>query len=261
MRSEGTDRSDAGVPTGHVTPADVQQKQFRTARLGGGYRMREVDEFLDQVTDTLSSLIAENDRLRRDRASGSSVTAAPAVLGDVADPAAIDAFLQQEKGFLQSLGTLVQGHAEELKRMVRAARSASSAAPRSTEPAAASTEPAVEAAAPPTEGTASTVEEPTPAAEEPAPAPPEPSPVDTAAAAREDAPVAIGAAPAQDGSEVEEQEEEDAGELVDLKEDAGSTEGSGTEGAIRLDEPEPAEPRRSEEGSTGSLRELFWGEE
>ena len=47
-----------------VTPQDVQQKEFRVTRVGAGYRMREVDEFLDQITDTLSALIAENDRLR-----------------------------------------------------------------------------------------------------------------------------------------------------------------------------------------------------
>ena len=36
-------------------------------RVGSGYRMREVDEFLDQMTDTMSALVAENERLRDDR--------------------------------------------------------------------------------------------------------------------------------------------------------------------------------------------------
>ena len=49
---------------GKVTPLDVQQKEFRVTRVGSGYRMREVDEFLDQITDTLSALVAENERLR-----------------------------------------------------------------------------------------------------------------------------------------------------------------------------------------------------
>ena len=49
---------------GRVTPLDVQQKEFRVTRVGSGYRMREVDEFLDQITDTLTALVAENDRLR-----------------------------------------------------------------------------------------------------------------------------------------------------------------------------------------------------
>jgi hypothetical protein len=30
---------------------------------------------------------------------------------------------------------------------------------------------------------------------------------------------------------------------------------------IRIDEPEPARSRRSDEGGESSLRELFWGEE
>ena len=64
-----------------LTPVDVQQKEFRVARLGAGYRMREVDEFLDQVTDTLSSLLAENERLR---AGGTGQSAPPAVAPPVA---------------------------------------------------------------------------------------------------------------------------------------------------------------------------------
>ena len=54
----------ASTPTGRITPLDVQQKEFRVARFGAGYRMREVDEFLDQVTDAMSALVAENERLR-----------------------------------------------------------------------------------------------------------------------------------------------------------------------------------------------------
>ena len=47
-----------------VTPFDVQAKQFEMAHLGRGYRMREVDECLDDVTDMLSQLESENEALR-----------------------------------------------------------------------------------------------------------------------------------------------------------------------------------------------------
>jgi cell division initiation protein len=43
-----------------LTPVDVQQKQFRLAFRG--YNEREVDEFLDQVTEELARLHAENRR-------------------------------------------------------------------------------------------------------------------------------------------------------------------------------------------------------
>src|SRR4030095_7028296 len=54
-----------GAPAAKLSPTDVQQKEFRVARFGAGYRMREVDEFLDHVTDVLTTLIAENERLLR----------------------------------------------------------------------------------------------------------------------------------------------------------------------------------------------------
>jgi len=61
----------AGLPgpdqrrdTEGVTPFDVQARQFEMAHLGRGYKMREVDEYLDDVTDMLSQLEAENEALR-----------------------------------------------------------------------------------------------------------------------------------------------------------------------------------------------------
>ncbi|MFN2590177.1 MAG: DivIVA domain-containing protein [Actinomycetota bacterium] len=47
-----------------LTPVDVQQKQFRLAFRG--YHEREVDEFLDDVTEELARLHAENRRLREE---------------------------------------------------------------------------------------------------------------------------------------------------------------------------------------------------
>src|ERR1051326_8892423 len=46
-----------------ITPMDIQQKEFAVSRFSG-YRMRDVDEFLDQVTSAMSLLEDENKRLR-----------------------------------------------------------------------------------------------------------------------------------------------------------------------------------------------------
>ena len=55
---------DAATARPRLGPLDVQQKVFDIARLGSGYKMRDVDEFLDEVTDVLAALVAENDALR-----------------------------------------------------------------------------------------------------------------------------------------------------------------------------------------------------
>lgn len=47
-----------------ITPSDVQAEEFQMARFGRAYRMREVDEYLDDLTDMLSRLEAENEALR-----------------------------------------------------------------------------------------------------------------------------------------------------------------------------------------------------
>jgi DivIVA domain-containing protein len=215
---------------GRVTPLDVQQKEFRVTRVGSGYRMREVDEFLDQITDTLTALVAENDRLRT---SGGEVAAAPAgetrpsTTPSRTDPGAVDAFLQQERGFLQDLGGLVQAHAEELRSMIRAARSEPTVADTPTEPEA----PVAQIAAPVAE---SIVEvEPEPAAMD------EPAPV---------------------SEEIEERTEPPASEVEDGP-DAGTITRVVADEPIRLEEPQPARSGRSDEKEGDSLRELFWGEE
>ena len=146
-----------------VTPMRIQQKEFRVSRFGG-YKMRDVDEFLDEVTDALSGLMAEAEILRS-RSSDPAVVGTPD-LNDVsrqademirrarqeataiveaarqeaaasaaapasaprditpADRAAVAAFLANEKTFLQNLAGLVQGHAETVKGLVRAGRQA-----------------------------------------------------------------------------------------------------------------------------------------
>jgi DivIVA domain-containing protein len=49
-----------------LTPFDVQATTFEVARLGG-YALRAVDELLDEVTETMMALVAENEALQRDQ--------------------------------------------------------------------------------------------------------------------------------------------------------------------------------------------------
>jgi DivIVA domain-containing protein len=234
-------------PAGRITPVDIQQKEFQVARFGAGYRMREVDEFLDQVTDALSALVAENERLLRgsgDPGSASSREPVRPATGGT-DPGTVEAFLQREKGFLQDLGGLVQEHAEELRSMVRAARQSAPAA------AAPRPEGSMEtAAAAATRGIA-------------AEAPDEPE----APPAVEDADVMEAAEPATAAADASQEEgiDDENEEGDDEPEAAGGSAMTVTEAAadepIRLDEPEPARSGRQDEKEDGSLRELFWGEE
>jgi DivIVA domain-containing protein len=226
----------SAAPAGRMTPTDVQEKEFHVTRVGAGYRMREVDEFLDQVTDTLSTLIAENDRLRGTAAPerAASLPTSPPTAADPEDRGAVEAFLRREKGFLQDLGGLVQAHAEELRSMVRTVRR-DAVPPAATSVAAA--EP-VEAA-----DRRATVAEEVPASTEPAPAPSgtiEPLPAEP------------------------EQEHEEAPATSDRDDDRAAptaiTDADADE-PILLEEPEPARSRRSDEEEGNSLRELFWGEE
>ena len=165
MTDERTEGPASGVP---ITPADIQKQEFGVSRFGG-YRMRDVDEFLDRLTASTESLVAENDRLRsgaapivgtpdlddvsrqadeilqraREQAARivaeAKANATPTPAEGSADRPAVDAFLQQERSFLQDLAGLVQGHAESVKAMARKTRqpaeTASAQAPAPSEPA------------------------------------------------------------------------------------------------------------------------------
>jgi DivIVA domain-containing protein len=163
--------------TARLTPADVQQKEFRISFRG--YNERDVDEFLDRVTEELQRYEAEVMRLRSERASfdpasfdldaeqrrtlldaqeradaivreaearAAGIPAAPA--GDTR--AVVAPYLNREREFLQSLGALVQDHAQTIKTMVEEARrrteAASGAAARPTAPSQAPAAEAAEAA-------------------------------------------------------------------------------------------------------------------
>jgi DivIVA domain-containing protein len=146
----------SGSEVGRVTPADVQQVEFRLAFRG--YNERDVDAFLDRVTEDLAAYLEELERLRggagasqvpgdadqvlaRAREEAAAIVrraeeeaaairaSAAAPAGDAADlRAAVAPFLNREREFLQSLGSLVQGHAEEIKQMVLALRARAEAA-------------------------------------------------------------------------------------------------------------------------------------
>ena len=149
-RKRGTD--DAPATGARITPEEVQQVEFRLAFRG--YHERDVDSFLDRITEGLSSYLEELERLRlvagqppqaaagstrddgaivaRARAEADEIVrraheqaagiraAAGAGSGDARG--AVAPFLNREREFLQSLGGLVQGHAEEIKHMVLAIR-------------------------------------------------------------------------------------------------------------------------------------------
>jgi len=141
-----------------ITPADVQQVEFRLAFRG--YNERDVDAFLDRLTEDLASYMEEAERLRN-LAAGASVgpvattseatvpgaedilmrareeaseivrraeQEAEAIRGTGGDArVSVKPFLAREREFLQGLGSLVQSHAEEIRQMVIAVRARSEA--------------------------------------------------------------------------------------------------------------------------------------
>jgi len=158
-------KQEQGAPASgdrRLTPVDVQQVEFRLAFRG--YSERDVDAFLDRITEDLSGYLEENERLRagtglppaapeaalpderaeaddvlarareeaanivrRAEADAAAIRAAAGSAGSGDTRAAVAPFLNREREFLQALGTLVQGHAEEIKQMVLALRARSEA--------------------------------------------------------------------------------------------------------------------------------------
>ncbi len=168
MRKKKRDTQEAGFTTPatrpRLTPIDVQQKEFRLAFRG--YNERDVDEFLDLVTEELAAFVEENRRLQdhgdsnlaslggldvawapreaegileRARADAAAIVSeaearAEGILAAAgagpADPRGVIApYLNREREFLQSLGQLVQQHAESVRRMVKAAKEQAAAVP------------------------------------------------------------------------------------------------------------------------------------
>ncbi len=151
----GTAGDAPGIGRPRLTPIDIQQKEFRLAFRG--YNERDVDEFLDRVTEELAVYVEENRRLSaqggrdpepdvpgtseevdrivadaRARAEEivleAEVRAAAIAAGDGDTRAIVAPYLNRERDFLQELGKLVQGHAQAIKGMVEAARAQASRA-------------------------------------------------------------------------------------------------------------------------------------
>jgi DivIVA domain-containing protein len=235
--------SDRGS-TPRLAAEDIQAKEFRIARLRG-YKERDVDEFLDELTLAWSALLEENRRLRaqaggvhsigapdlddvarqadeiiaRARAEAGRIVAEAGVTAGVRqagddDRAAVSAFLSKERGFLQELATLVQGHAEGVKGMAREvfARPVTEERAPADEPASAARGATATAA---TDSATTTVE-------------------------ASDAKSSPGPRTAATPAPKDEEEEP----------------------PIRIEEPAPVRVPEHEEGSGDrSLKELFWGEE
>jgi len=272
-RKKGTD--DAPATGARITPEEVQQVEFRLAFRG--YKERDVDAFLDRITEGLSSYLEELERLRlvggqplqavagstgdaaavvararaeadeivrRAHEQAAGIRAAGAGSGDARGVVA--PFLNREREFLQGLGGLVQAHAEEIKQMVltireRAEASSVPDAPRSaaTPSSVAEVPPSVETDATGERATASS------ASQVPASAPPADLEPASAAEIRErlqasEPPVEIGPADEDD---------------LPPKAAAPIVVESGTEPVFST-EGAPATERRER-----SLRELFWGED
>lgn len=242
MRRKKAGGSDASAG-GRITPADVQQVAFRLAFRG--YNERDVDAFLDRITEDLAAYMEESQRLRA--GAQPSQQAAPdlsaskedaerivsearqeaarivreaearaavvATSGGGDSRAAVAPFLSSEREFLQNLGSLVQGHAEEVKRMVAEMRSTAETTPPGAVASAASSEPQ-------------------PLAEPELVAEPEAEPEPRASTTTEEAfaPISVPAA------------EDEASETEEPT-------------------PEPAPAQLRTDSGERSLRELFWGED
>jgi DivIVA domain-containing protein len=147
-----------GGPRQRLTPIDIQQKVFRLAFRG--YSERDVDEFLDHMTEDLAALHEENKRLREGLggSSGEDLEAArgqaEAIVREAREHAArlieeaggqpagtvsgggggglSSSFLLRERDFLQKLAHSVQDHARWLKEEAQRQRTSPGAPPTAT---------------------------------------------------------------------------------------------------------------------------------
>ena len=153
-RKKGEERTVSEGADARITPVDIQQVEFRLAFRG--YNERDVDAFLDRITEDLASYLEEIGQLRdgmgdatvgrvsigdgtadteailaraREEAAaivGRAEQAAAAIRGSTGAHGdtrmAVAPVLNAEREFLQSLGSLVQTHAEEIKQMVLSLR-------------------------------------------------------------------------------------------------------------------------------------------
>ncbi len=133
-----------------LTPLDIQQQAFRQAFRG--YNEKDVDEFLDTLTEQYTRLTEENRRLRSgaglpavggnpagsadaDAIRAQAQQEAAAVLADAraraaamggeasspggGDKAAVQGFLKQERDFLHGMAGTIQQHADTIREMAK----------------------------------------------------------------------------------------------------------------------------------------------
>jgi DivIVA domain-containing protein len=276
-----------------MTPVDIQQKVFRLAFRG--YNERDVDEFLDRITEDLAALHEENKRLREqvaepggaagdvsgaDRQAEAIVrqarehavrlvedaeqrAAAIGTAGASSVPGLPASFLLQERQFLQQMASLVQGHARRLKEEARRARAAADEPASPARAAEESGAPSEGAAA--VGGAAAAVGGAAAGAATDAVAD-EPSPERTLEEPPSPVPPEEATAPWSPIGEEEEAKEprppaEGSGEAAE----EGDPLVSAWESAFSGDPGDRAspdeDPHREEQQGEPSLRELFWGEE
>jgi DivIVA domain-containing protein len=273
------DSPDAPGERQRLTPVDIQQKVFRLAFRG--YNERDVDEFLDHVTEEVAALHEENKRLREQVAepggSGTDVAAAnrqaeaivrqarehaARLVGDAerrataagASAGALSAsFLLQERRFLQQMASLIQGHVGRLKEEAKRSRSGPEEAASDEAPLASEEDRERSAGAGPIAGaSAAAAEAAGPVDGDAAPSTPErsdpgpPSPPEDATAPW--SPVEEEESPPRTPPEGESEDP-----LVSAWESAFSADPG--------DSPSEERPRQKDREGEPSLRELFWGEE
>ena len=236
---------DADTAPGPLTPRDIQEKVFRTQAGLRGYNEREVDEFLDRITEEFARMHAENQRLRSALAAGAGGVPRGAVGSAAGDGSrgqeVTGAFVAREREFLRNLATLIQNHAEAVKQDIGRTRAPAPAAPAAAAPGAAAAPPAAVSEPP-----APVVPVPAPAVAAPAPAVPAPVPGGQAALPSTPEPAGLPSGPEAAGIAAPAPAEP----ALDLA-------GGHPEPVMAGAEPAPAKGGPDEQ----TIRELFWGEE
>jgi DivIVA domain-containing protein len=301
-RETGGFEGEAGATSGaraRLTPVEVQQKVFRLAFRG--YNERDVDEFLDRVTEDLAALHEENKRLLEQvteggtggNASGADRQAEAIVRqarehaarlveeaerrtastgGGTPEPGLPGTFLLQERQFLQQMATLIQGHAQRLKEEARRARPTPEEPSTGDTPEPPTSEPGITGAGGAAAGAAAVggaaamggaaAREDEPPT--PAPEPPSPSPQEPSRS-EPPPPAAEPPPPAEATAPWSPIEERSTGQGERASSgEQGDQLVSAWENAFSGDSVEPGsaeEGTKREDGGEPSLRELFWGEE
>jgi DivIVA domain-containing protein len=268
MKKKDKDAGDAqdftGLPASTaVTAADIQQKEFNVSRFGG-YRMRDVDEFLDQITESMTKLSDENERLR----SASGLPAAPSIgAADLADTS------RQADEIIERARAEAAKIVQDARGQAAAASGAAVAAGATTDPGRAAVAPflaqerdflqqlatLVQSHAESVKGMAKASRAKPAAATSPSTPAPAPASTERSAPAEQQASAPSSASP----------ESTQPMPAVRPSNPPPASASRDTSAPIRVEEPatasvgagEPDDDNGQGEGGDRTLRELFWGEE